>query len=302
MDGKSEIEHAIGSPQAAGAGSPYDRGRTGADRLPAPGEDGFPAAFDAGVARLSAALVQAWQGEELPLERVRAGLLVLLAFLDGEPAWGRLLVIDALAAGADVLERRQRALAALIEVLDREAGRSATPLPSSRLMAEGVVGAIFAVIHARMLEPDGGPLAELTPALMSLIVLPYLGRGGAGVELAPAQAAVGPAGETPSRAAQLPIRATYRTTLVLRAIDSAPESSNREIARAAGLADEGQTSRLLRRLERRGLVRNVGLGQAYGEPNAWLLTPHGRRLAELSGYGLALGAPAAGGGKVREAA
>ena len=64
--------------------------------------------------------------------------------------------------------------------------------------------------------------------------------------------------------------------LVLRAIAQAPRSNNRAIAQAAGLSDEGQTSKLLSRLKHQGLVENVGLGQAYGEPNAWLLTREGR--------------------------
>ena len=79
-----------------------------------------------------------------------------------------------------------------------------------------------------------------------------------------------------SRAAELPIRATHRTTMVLRAIAQAPYSNNREIAEAAGLADEGQTSKLLARLERQGVIENVGVGAARGEPNAWLLTPSGQ--------------------------
>jgi DNA-binding MarR family transcriptional regulator len=65
--------------------------------------------------------------------------------------------------------------------------------------------------------------------------------------------------------------------MVLRAIAQAPYSSNREIADAAGLTDEGQTSKLLARLERRGVIENVGIGAARGEPNAWLLTASGQR-------------------------
>jgi hypothetical protein len=84
-----------------------------------------------------------------------------------------------------------------------------------------------------------------------------------------------------SRAAALPIRATHRTTLVLRAIAQAPYSNNREVAQAAGLVDEGQTSKLLARLERQGVIENVGIGAARGEPNAWLLTASGRRTLEL---------------------
>jgi DNA-binding MarR family transcriptional regulator len=78
------------------------------------------------------------------------------------------------------------------------------------------------------------------------------------------------------------VRATYRTVRVLRAIGSSPGSSNRAVADAAGLRDEGQTSKLLKRLRRRGLIENVGGGQACGAPNAWLLTARGRRVAEVN--------------------
>ena len=86
-----------------------------------------------------------------------------------------------------------------------------------------------------------------------------------------------------ARAAGLPIRATHRTTLVLRAIAQTPYSNNREVADAAGVSDEGQTSKLLARLERQGVIENVGVGAARGEPNAWLLTPSGQRALALIG-------------------
>ena len=75
---------------------------------------------------------------------------------------------------------------------------------------------------------------------------------------------------------------TYRTARVLTAIaelggrGSAP--SNREVADAAGISDEGQISRLLRRLESRGWVENSGEGHTKGKPNAWSLTPAGALL------------------------
>jgi DNA-binding MarR family transcriptional regulator len=86
-----------------------------------------------------------------------------------------------------------------------------------------------------------------------------------------------------ARTTALPIRVTHRTTLVLRAIAQTPYSNNREIAYAAGITDEGQASKLLARLERRGVIENVGVGPARGEPNAWLLTASGRRAVEVIG-------------------
>ena len=51
------------------------------------------------------------------------------------------------------------------------------------MTAEGLVGAVFAVIHARILEPERGSLIELLGPLMSMIVLPYLGVRAAAGEL-----------------------------------------------------------------------------------------------------------------------
>ena len=71
------------------------------------------------------------------------------------------------------------------------------------------------------------------------------------------------------------MRITYRTVRVLIVIGSGPGASNREIATEAGIADQGQVSKLLTRLESLGLVRNDGSGHAKGAPNAWVLTARG---------------------------
>jgi DNA-binding MarR family transcriptional regulator len=82
------------------------------------------------------------------------------------------------------------------------------------------------------------------------------------------------------------MRLTYRTARVLECIAEAPLASNRTIADHAGIADPGQISKLLRRLERLGLMVNTGGGHQSGEPNAWKLTPLGgevaRRLSVLT--------------------
>jgi hypothetical protein len=51
--------------------------------------------------------------------------------------------------------------------------------------------------------------------------------------------------------------------------------SNRQIADAAGIRDQGQISKLLARLEQLGLARNTAGGRVKGEPNAWALTERG---------------------------
>ena len=56
-------------------------------------------------------------------------------------------------------------------------------------------------------------------------------------------------------------------------------ASNREIAKRADIADQGQMSKLLTRLARLELITNVGEGQEKGMCNAWHLTDRGARRA-----------------------
>jgi DNA-binding MarR family transcriptional regulator len=249
-------------------------------------EDCLSAAFEEGLARLTAAVQEAAGCEQRWLERVRAGLVALLGFLDDEPKLGRLLILEAFAAGAAALERRRReheVLDGLLRERRAEAVAGRKPMPSPALVSELVLGGVFSVIHARMLEGDGGALVELAPSLMSFIVVPYLGQAAASAEFTGRSAAA----EQPSRRVSepssipLPVPVSHRTTLVLRAIACAPRSSNREVAEAAGLGDEGQTSHLLRRLAQRGLIEKVAPRSGSRRENAWLLTPCGRRVIEL---------------------
>ena len=77
------------------------------------------------------------------------------------------------------------------------------------------------------------------------------------------------------------MRLTYRTVRVLLAIDDQPGASNRDVGEAAGIIDQGQTSKLLRRLRYLGLIENAATHDGHrGEPNAWRLTPRGADLRQ----------------------
>jgi hypothetical protein len=82
----------------------------------------------------------------------------------------------------------------------------------------------------------------------------------------------------PPEPESLDLRVTYRTLRTLRAIAEQPAASNRVVAAAAGVADQGQMSKLLWRLEGLGLIHNTGRGHLMGGPNAWRLTAHGEEL------------------------
>lgn len=246
-------------------------------------EDCFLAAFDYALARAGEVVLPAYTGGSAWRERVRAGLAALLGFFDEHPGLGALLVIDALGAGPRALGRRTELLDMLIAVVDEGRGEGRTGQDPPPLAADGVVGAVFNVVHARMLERRVGqrqaataPLLTLVNPFMSMIVMPYLGTAAARRELerpTPVSRAVRQPSGDPLR--DLDMRITYRTVRVLVAVAAESGASNRRVADAAGVTDQGQISKLLARLEGLGLVANDGDGPAKGEPNAWSLTAKG---------------------------
>ncbi len=275
-------------------------GRHGAELGEQSAGERYAQAFEQALARLSVTVDEAAGREGSWLARVRAGLVALLGFFDDEPGWGALLVREAPVPGAVVaLGREQRVLGVLTDLLG--AGREQAPRVfafSSSLLDELVAGGVFAVIRARVLDAEREPpLVELAPELMAFIALFYLGQAAAQTELlgmsAPARDTLLDTAEL--RGLRLPVRPTHRTMLVLRAITAAPGSSNRRVAQIAGLGDEGQASKLLSRLQERGVIENVGVGIAGGEANAWLLTPEGERVLRLTG-----GVPHAGSPRRRQ--
>jgi AcrR family transcriptional regulator len=246
-------------------------------------EECFLAAFDEAVGRVGTQVIEAYEGEASWRERIRAGLWALLVFLDEEPSTAKLCVVESLAAGPRVLERRAVVMRALVQEIDE--GRAAVPKRAAQpppLTAEGVVGAVLSVIHTRLSEADPKPLSGLLGELMGVIVLPYLGQSSAQKELnKPA-----PKLKTRTTPAQrdpldgLDMRITYRTVRVLMTIAANPDASNRRIAAEAGIGDQGQVSKLLARLEHLGLVYNRGIGPVKGAPNAWQLTARGRHVEQ----------------------
>lgn len=247
-------------------------------------EDCFLAAFEQAIDQARQMAQDAYEEEEGWRDGVRAALVRLLMFMDEEPGLAKMCVVEALGAGDRVLDRRAVVLDELAEVIDR--GRvvaSGTREPPD-VTAEGVAGAIFAVLHTRILEPGQEPLTDLLGALMSMIVLPYLGARAAGRELSRPQPVVQRA-RRPRSAARprdplegLNMRLTYRTVRVLMVIAEHPGASNREIAEGSGIVDQGQISKLLSRLARLNLVENLGDGQEKGAANAWHLTPRGMQV------------------------
>jgi AcrR family transcriptional regulator len=243
----------------------------------------FLAAFDEAVQRAAGCVLPAFEGAGGGwCGRVRAGLGALLGFLDDEPGLGALCIVDGLGAGPRVLERRAEVVRVLVDVVDggREgAKRTKGGLGLTRLTAEGVVGAVLGVLHARIAAGDARSMVGLLGPLMGMVLLPYRGAGVAAREVsrpAPRRRRVVSHAGDPLR--DLDMRLTYRTVRVLLAIAERPGASNRVVAQGSGVQDQGQISKLLARLEHLGLISNEGVGASRGEPNAWRLTPRGREI------------------------
>jgi AcrR family transcriptional regulator len=263
-------------------------------------EDCFLAIFEDALGRVAERVSGAYEDADDDggwCGRVRCALGELLVFFDEEPKVASLLVVDALGAGRRVLERRAEVLRGLSARLHEDGRRAGSPSRIVPLTGEVVVGGVFGVIHTRISQKDSdsGTMLELLNPLMGMIVLPYLGRAAARREMerrgtptfpsrreSPAvpKSSARSAGLARDPLEGLPMRITYRTLRVLRAIAERPGASNRAVGEMADTYDQGQISKLLARLERLGLIENTSRNahRPTGEPNAWRLTARGEEI------------------------
>lgn len=151
-------------------------------------------------------------------------------------------------------------------------------MPPSALTAECTVAGVLGVIEARLDARSEPRLTTLCAPLLSFMMLPY--RGGAEARAALTDAALRRRAPRPpaDTDAQPRLRITYRTMRVLMTIANTPGLSNLEVARRAGITDQGQMSKLLKRLTSMGLIQSSSGGAQLGSANAWELTDAGRSI------------------------
>jgi AcrR family transcriptional regulator len=250
-------------------------------------EDCFLAAFDDVYQHIRERALAGYADGQDWRSGTRAAVGEVLSLLESEVGLARLCIVDAFAAGERVLARRTEIIDEIGGAIDAGRRHSSTPPPPEGLTGRAIAGGALALLHSLLVEEATPRLTEWAGPLMAMIVIPYLGRAEACQEIK-ASPSKGPPRSTRHRAPELDVlaglqmRLTYRTVRVLGAVGQHPDASNRDIADAAGIYDQGQVSKLLKRLARLDLVENHGGGQQKGASNAWRLTDLGARTHRLA--------------------
>lgn len=134
--------------------------------------DVMAAAFDRGQARmLAAALPAARRAKSWP-EAVRAAIYAMLAYLAGDPEFARLGLVEVYSAGAAILERRDRTIETLQELLGPgyELAPQLTPVTG-----EGIGGAIYAMLYDQVHAHGAGSIEAIAPLSTFIALAPFLG-------------------------------------------------------------------------------------------------------------------------------
>jgi AcrR family transcriptional regulator len=124
--------------------------------------DGFLAAFDLVSELLLAEMTTALDEPGTPLERVDGALTRYLATIAAHRPYARLFLIEAYAAGAEAIRRRQavqqRIVAQLIEVLG-------TRSTAGRFACQSIVASVSSLIVAPIVEDDPAAILAIGPAV-----------------------------------------------------------------------------------------------------------------------------------------
>jgi AcrR family transcriptional regulator len=242
------------------------------------------ALLDLGLERMGDLVGRAFAREDTWQDGVRSALASVLGFLDSEPLLARMWLVESLAAGPRVLERRERNLAALREqVLSSWPAGDRWALPP--LAAEGAMASVLGIIHSHIVTGWPTPLIELLGPLMGLVAAQYLPSRAVALEIR--------RGEELAREIQASTGHTIRTRVPIPAVLSNPnahrarrcllflgehpQASNREIASGIGVAHASQISKLLSCLHGERLIDKHSAGA--GKRNAWWLTSHGEEIS-----------------------
>jgi AcrR family transcriptional regulator len=155
----------------------------------------FLAAFDLlGVEALVCAARASRDAGGWP-DGVRSGIMALLDHVAGHPFLGPVAFIEIFSVGPSAIERRSRMLQKFADVFTRQIPDSRQP---SELIAEAIVGAIWAVIHDYVVRGHVDLLHELADDATYLALAPVIGHEAAIQLILGDRGNVRPAGRAPN--------------------------------------------------------------------------------------------------------
>jgi AcrR family transcriptional regulator len=146
----------------------------------------FLAAFDATAARLrDRVATAARKGGDNLRDRLRFGLETILHFAATEGDAARTLIVEARAASAEAVLRRDDLLDHFADCIDAQVRELLPGVPSySPVTAAGIVGGIEALLYSRLNKGELKDFDSLLPSMMYFLVLPFEGHEAASEELA----------------------------------------------------------------------------------------------------------------------
>ena len=146
----------------------------------------FLAAFDATAARLRERVAAAVRkGGDNLRDRLRFGLETILHFAATERDAARTLIVEARAASAEAVMRRDELLDHFADCIDAQVRELLPGVPSySPVTAAGIVGGIEALLYSRLNKGELDDFDSLLPSMMYFLVLPFEGHAAASEELA----------------------------------------------------------------------------------------------------------------------
>ncbi len=137
--------------------------------------DEFPHAFEAAFARLQVRLEEACAVNAEWPAGVAAAIRAALEFAVSHPSAANTLTIEAMAAGADGIARRERLLAYAGEGLARGRRLRAQGRELPRITERALAAGVLALIGERLATGRAADLPALAPEAIQFVLTPYLG-------------------------------------------------------------------------------------------------------------------------------
>jgi AcrR family transcriptional regulator len=138
------------------------------------------AAYLAAFEEIGAELIRRVGSAYADSRSLAAGIVACLrAFLDftaEEPRYAEMCLVEVLAAGPAAIARRDAVMRTLAGVLHEGARSDPRSSSAPPLTAEWVIGGVYEVIYARLINGAGQDVTDLLPDLAYSIMLAYLGH------------------------------------------------------------------------------------------------------------------------------